>query len=150
MSTANPVSRKQPKVDLDATREKLGRLGLAHASEHVAETLAEASKDRPAVVLLQWFVNEQMEEESTARAILGRIRLGGTTGVGLLMIDQELAKGNVPGVPAATPGTPGSNTPEPPCASSSAWAPAWIDMRPATALIGASSGRPPRASVTVS
>ena len=62
---------------------------------------AEVAKDRPAVVLLQWFVNEQMEEESAARAILGRIRLGGTTGVGLLMIDQELAKGTIPGMPAA-------------------------------------------------
>ncbi len=62
---------------------------------------AESAKDRPAVVLLQWFVNEQMEEEAAARAILGRIRLGGTTGVALLMIDQELAKGTVPGMPAA-------------------------------------------------
>lgn len=64
--------------------------------------LAESAKDRPAVVLLQWFVNEQMEEEAAARAILGRIRLGGTTGVGLLMIDQELAKGTVPGMPVAS------------------------------------------------
>jgi ferritin len=63
---------------------------------------AESAKDRPAVVLLQWFVNEQMEEEAAARAILGRIRLGGKTGVGLLMIDQELAKGTVPGMPAAS------------------------------------------------
>ena len=53
-------------------------------------------------------------------------------------------------LPGATPGTPGSSTPEPPWASSSECAPAWIDIRPATALIGASSGRPPRASVTVS
>jgi ferritin len=65
---------------------------------------AEAAKDRPAVVLLQWFVNEQMEEEAAARALLGRIRLGGTTGVGLLMIDQELAKGAVPGLPPPTAG----------------------------------------------
>ena len=64
--------------------------------------LAETSRDRPAIVLLQWFVNEQMEEEAAARAILGRIRLGGT-GVGLLMIDQELAKGTVPGLPEAAP-----------------------------------------------
>ena len=49
-----------------------------------------------------------------------------------------------------TPGTPPSSTPEPPCAFSSACAPAWIDMRPATSDIGASSGRPPLRSVTVS
>jgi DNA replication protein DnaC len=46
MSAANPVARKNaPKVDLDATRDKLTRLGLAHASEHVGETLAEAAKE---------------------------------------------------------------------------------------------------------
>ena len=33
-------------------------------------------------------------------AVLGRIRLAGNTGVGLLMVDQELASGTVPGAPA--------------------------------------------------
>lgn len=63
-------------------------------------TLAEKAGDRPAAVMLQWFVNEQMEEEAAARAVLGRIRLAGNTGVGLLMIDQELASGSMPGMPA--------------------------------------------------
>jgi len=62
---------------------------------------AEKVKDRPAVVMLQWFVTEQMEEEAAARAVLGRIRLAGNTGVGLLMIDQELSGGSVPGMPVA-------------------------------------------------
>ena len=66
-------------------------------------SLAEKSQDRPASVMLQWFVNEQMEEEAAARAVLGRIRLAGNTGVGLLMIDQELAGGSVPGMPQAPP-----------------------------------------------
>lgn len=66
--------------------------------------VAEKAKDRPAQVLLQWFVNEQMEEEAAARAVLGRIRLGGGTGVGLLMIDQELAGGTMPGMPAEPAG----------------------------------------------
>ena len=60
---------------------------------------AEKAKDRPATIMLQWFVNEQMEEEAAARAVLGRIRLAGNTGVGLLMIDQELSGGTVPGMP---------------------------------------------------
>lgn len=63
--------------------------------------VAEQTKDRPATVMLQWFVNEQMEEEAAARAVLGRIRLAGNTGVGLLMVDQELSGGSVPGMPAA-------------------------------------------------
>jgi len=61
--------------------------------------LADQAKDRPATVMLQWFVNEQMEEEAAARAVLGRIKLAGNTGLGLLMIDQELASGKVPGMP---------------------------------------------------
>jgi len=61
---------------------------------------AEKTKDRGAVLLLQWFVAEQMEEEAAARAVLGRIRLAGNSGIGLLMIDQELATGRMPGMPA--------------------------------------------------
>jgi ferritin len=64
---------------------------------------AEKAKDRPAIVMLQWFVTEQIEEEAAARAVLGRIRLAGHTGVGLLMVDQELAGGTVPGAPAEPP-----------------------------------------------
>jgi ferritin len=69
---------------------------------------AEKAKDRPATVMLQWFVNEQMEEEAAARAVLGRIRLAGNTGVGLLMIDQELASGSMPGLPAESTNAAGA------------------------------------------
>lgn len=61
---------------------------------------AEKAKDRAAAIMLQWFVTEQVEEEAQARAVLGRIRLAGNAGVGLLMVDQELAGGTVPGAPA--------------------------------------------------
>ena len=50
----------------------------------------------------------------------------------------------------ATPGTPPRRMPAPPCAFSRQCAPTWMDMRPATSLMGASSGRPPRGFVTVS
>ena len=68
--------------------------------------LAVRTMDHPAQVLLQWFVNEQMEEEASARAILGRLRLAGSAGLGLLLIDQELASGKLPGIPIATGQTP--------------------------------------------
>jgi ferritin len=58
---------------------------------------AERAGDRAAQIMLQWFVNEQMEEESSARALLGRLKLAGSTGLGLLLVDQELATGNLPG-----------------------------------------------------
>jgi len=74
------------------------------ASINQLAAAAEKTKDRPAMVMLQWFVNEQMEEEAAARAVLGRIRLAGNTGVGLLIIDQELAAGRPPGAPLAPSG----------------------------------------------
>lgn len=75
------------------------------ASINSLYAMAEKTQDRPATVMLQWFVNEQMEEEAAARAVLGRIRLAGNTGIGLLMIDQELASGRVPGVTASANST---------------------------------------------
>ena len=66
--------------------------------------LAEKIHDRPATLLLQWFTQEQMEEENVVRSILGRLRLAGDTGLGLLLIDQELSKGTVPGTMAPADG----------------------------------------------
>ena len=51
---------------------------------------------------------------------------------------------------AATPGTPPSRIPRPPSGFSSMNAPAWVAILPATSDIGASSGRRPRLSSTVS
>jgi ferritin len=68
--------------------------------------LAERLRDRAAQVMLQWFVAEQMEEEASARAILGRLKLAGSAGLGLLLIDQELAAGKLPGTAAAPGQTP--------------------------------------------
>ena len=57
--------------------------------------------------MLQWFITEQVEEENIARTLLGRVRLIKGDGVGMLMIDQELAKGTVPGA-MAEPGASGA------------------------------------------
>jgi len=54
--------------------------------------LADQEDDQPARLLLEWFINEQVEEEAMARGILGRLRLAGDSGPGLLMIDQELGQ----------------------------------------------------------
>jgi ferritin len=50
-----------------------------------------AEKDHATNIFLQWFVTEQIEEEATLNDILGRLRLFGDQGQGLLMIDNELA-----------------------------------------------------------
>lgn len=48
-------------------------------------------KDHATGIFLHWFVTEQIEEEATVNDILGRLRLFGDKGEGLLMIDNELA-----------------------------------------------------------
>jgi ferritin len=57
--------------------------------------LALKAKDRPAQILLQWFVNEQVEEEHLVNRILGRLRLAGSDGLGLLLVDQEVGQGKM-------------------------------------------------------
>jgi ferritin len=103
-----------PAIDAPPTGWKAAEALCAHVLKNEQEVtasinnlyaMAEKAKDRPATVMLQWFVTEQMEEEAAARALLGRIRLAGNSGVGLLMIDQELSSGKMPGLPGETTAT---------------------------------------------
>ncbi|MBN1564383.1 MAG: ferritin, partial [Anaerolineae bacterium] len=50
-----------------------------------------AEKDHAANSFLQWFVDEQVEEEASADAIVQQLKLIGDSGYGLYMLDQELA-----------------------------------------------------------
>ncbi len=52
--------------------------------------LALERKDHMANAFLQWFVNEQVEEEASADEIIQRIKLAGEGG-GMFMLDRELA-----------------------------------------------------------
>ncbi|MGC9055271.1 MAG: ferritin [Candidatus Saccharicenans sp.] len=54
--------------------------------------LAEAEKDRATFAMLQWFVNEQVEEEANAQEIVAKLEMVGEHKQGLLMIDRELAQ----------------------------------------------------------
>ena len=55
--------------------------------------------DIDSLPLLSWFIDEQLEEESTVSAIIGRIRMIGEDGNGLLQLDSEL--GRRPGAQSA-------------------------------------------------
>jgi ferritin len=55
-------------------------------------------KDHATYNLLQWFVNEQVEEEATVGGVIAKLRLVNDDGYGLLMIDNELG-----GRPAPAP-----------------------------------------------
>ncbi len=58
--------------------------------------LAVAEKDHAAGNFLQWFVDEQVEEEATARAICDKLKLVGDHGPALLMMDAELGRRPAP------------------------------------------------------
>lgn len=63
--------------------------------------IAIEENDFAAQIFLQWFVNEQMEEEASASEVIGKMKLIGDRGVDLLYLDTELsARVFVP--PAAT------------------------------------------------
>ncbi len=55
-------------------------------------TLAIDEHDYATQTFLQWYVSEQVEEESTVNDILAPLRMVGKEGGGLMMIDQQLAK----------------------------------------------------------
>jgi ferritin len=65
--------------------QKVTGLINAIASAAVAES------DHATGTFLQWFVNEQVEEEESANRILRNLKLIGNDGAGLLMLDRELA-----------------------------------------------------------
>lgn len=54
------------------------------------------AKDHATYNLLQWFVNEQVEEEASIEEIISKIKLVQENGYGLLMIDNELAQRTAP------------------------------------------------------
>jgi ferritin len=66
--------------------QKVTGLINALASSAVAES------DHATNTFLQWFVNEQVEEEESANRVLRNLRLIGGDGTGLLMLDRELAQ----------------------------------------------------------
>lgn len=52
--------------------------------------IAQEENDYPALVLLQWFINEQVEEEAAASKIAQDLERLGDSGHGLFMMDREL------------------------------------------------------------
>lgn len=54
--------------------------------------LARAEKDNATEILLQWYVNEQVEEEASASEILEKLKMIGSSGNGLIMLDRELGQ----------------------------------------------------------
>jgi ferritin len=59
---------------------------------HDLYKLAVAQNDYPALSMLQWFVDEQVEEEQSALAVVEKLEMIGDNKMGLFMIDRELGQ----------------------------------------------------------
>jgi len=53
---------------------------------------ARAEKDNATEIMLQWFVTEQVEEESSAEDIVEKLKMAGDKPQALLMLDRALAQ----------------------------------------------------------
>ena len=62
------------------------------ASINALYDLALSEKDYPAQVLLQWFVNEQVEEEKNAGDLVHQVSMLENSNSGLIMLDHQLGK----------------------------------------------------------
>ena len=71
---------------------------LAHEQKVTAmiTSLYEAAlkeKDYAAQIFLQWFINEQVEEEANATEIVGKLKMVGEKNInGVMYIDKELIR----------------------------------------------------------
>lgn len=73
------------------------RAALAHERKVTAligelYRLAVEEADYPTQVMLQWFVNEQVQEEKVASDIVDRLRLAGDNKSALLLLETELGQ----------------------------------------------------------
>ncbi len=78
---------------------------LAHEKKvtgliHDLYTLALEEGDYPTQSLLQWYIDEQVEEEKTAGDVLARVRMVKDFPPGILMLDQEFGARTAPAAPA--------------------------------------------------
>ena len=70
------------------------------ASINELVALSNKENDHSTGVFLQWYVNEQREEEALMRSILDKIKLIGNGPQSLYFIDLEIAKINAAAVQA--------------------------------------------------
>tara|TARA_Y100000590_G_scaffold265478_1_gene298273 strand:- start:3203 stop:3721 length:519 start_codon:yes stop_codon:yes gene_type:complete len=85
----------QPRVDFESVRAAvMTALDHERSVSSLINSLYEVSskeKDYAAEVLLEWFINEQVEEEKSVTDIVDQLDLIGDNGTGLMILDDKLA-----------------------------------------------------------
>ena len=84
----------QPPAEFKSLQE-IFEQALDHEREisrriHEIYNLAVQEKDYPTQVMLQWFVEEQVEEEKSAEEVVNNLKLIGNNPAGLFMLDGRL------------------------------------------------------------
>lgn len=87
---------ESPALPLSVSALQAMEMTLSHekfVTESINNLMALAvdDKDFASIAFLQWYVNEQVEEESTAKQILDKCKMVADSPSGLFMIDAELA-----------------------------------------------------------
>jgi len=77
---------------LDVFQQVLKHEEFISAAINDLYSVCQKEKDFTTANYLQWYISEQIEEESTARSVLDQIHLAGAEKGGLFMVDKELAR----------------------------------------------------------
>lgn len=80
------------KTSLDVFKQVYEHEQKVTASINELYELALKQKDYPSQVMLQWFINEQVEEEKNASGIVQQLELIDAHGTAVLMLDHQLSK----------------------------------------------------------
>lgn len=76
---------------LDVFKSSLAQEQEVTKSLNNLYNLARDEKDNATSILLQWFINEQVEEEASMRDAIEQLELAGDNKMALLMLDREYA-----------------------------------------------------------
>lgn len=77
---------------LDAFEKALAHEQKITDSINKLYDLADDEDDYPTEVMLQWFIEEQVEEEKSASEVIEQLKLVGDEGAGLFLLDQKLGQ----------------------------------------------------------
>ncbi len=84
-----------PKVNfespLDICKKTLAHEQFVTSMIYKLMDTAQEERDYKTIHFLQWFVNEQVEEEENANDLIQRLKAAGNSEVGILFMDKELA-----------------------------------------------------------
>ncbi len=79
--------------------EEIYKLALEHEQKvtQLINAIMDTAREEnhyPTISFLQWFIDEQVEEEATMDNLLNKVKIVGEQSAGTFMLDQELAKRN--------------------------------------------------------